>query len=327
MTHGSDDTPASAKNRSVDFVIAGPLRAGTTLLRLILNNHPSIACTGEFEEAVSRAGAPGVWPDLPTYRAFLAQDRPTLAKQLTIDPSITTYPDLVRSMWDQLAGRESKPVIGCCIHSRFDRVREIWPGTKFIFLTRDPRDVARSCVGMGWAGEPTSAVSKWLEPSRRWLALRDSLPPEDFVEIRYEDLVANPEHELDRCCRLLGHRFDPAMLAFHESSTYEPLDPKLAEQWRRKMAPRTAEIIDAACLNLMPRFGYAPSVPTPRAASGAEALRLRLDNRAGRVRFRLNRYGLPLTCSWALAKRLPLSNPWRTRVKARINAIDTKHLR
>lgn len=318
---------ASPTRRGPKFIIAGPLRAGTTLLRLILNNHPLIACVGEFEEAVSQACAPGNWPDLSTYRAFLAQDRPTLAKQLMIDPSIATYPDLVRSMWNQLADRESKPDIGCCIHSRFDRVRDIWPGTKFIFLSRDPRDVARSCVGMGWAGEPTSAVSKWLEPSRRWLAMRDSLPPEDFVEIRYEDLVSNPEHELDRCCRLLGHRFDPAMLNFHESSSYEPLDPKLAEQWRRKMPPRTAEIIDAACLELMPRFGYAPSVPAPRAASGGEALRLRLANRTGRLRFRLNRYGLPLTCSWAVAKRLPLSHPWRTSVKARINAIDTAHLR
>jgi hypothetical protein len=311
----------------MDFVVAGPLRAGTTLLRLILDNHPSISCVGEFEEAVSQAGPGGTWPSTADYRDFLAQHRAAQAKRLTVDPTITAYPDLVRSMWDQLAARQNKPIVGCCIHSRFDRVREIWPSARFIFLTRDPRDVARSCVGMGWSGEPTNAVAKWIEPVRRWLGLREGLAPEDFVEVRYEDLLANPEHELDRCCRLLGHGFDPAMLAFHESSTYEPLDPKLAEQWRRKMSPRTAEIIDAACLDLMPRFGYAPSVPTPRPATAGERLRLRAADKLGRSRFRVNRYGLALTCSWALAKRLPLGNPWRTGLKARINAIDTRHLR
>ncbi|MCC5823998.1 MAG: sulfotransferase [Phycisphaerales bacterium] len=330
-THPFSDARAEpAGEHAPHFVIAGPLRAGTTMLRLILNSHPSIGCVGEFEEAVSRArGVAGsdVWPDLGTYRAFLAQDRAALAKALVVDASIPSYPGLVRSLWDQLAARESKPVVGCCIHSRFDRVREIWPGTRFIYLSRDPRDVARSCVGMGWAGEPTGAVGKWLEPTRRWLALRETLDPADFVELRYEDLVANPEGELDRCCRLLGHGFDPAMLAFHESSTYEPLDPRLAEQWRRKMPARTAEIIDAACVGLMPRFGYAASVPDPRPASGLEAVRLRVANRLGRLRFRRERYGVGLMLAWAAVKRLPLDNPWRKRVKGRINAVDTRHLR
>lgn len=317
----------NAADHPMQFVIAGPLRAGTTLLRLILNNHPSIACVGEFEEVVSQARSPGRWPDLPTFRDFLAQDRPAQAKRLNVNPAIETYPELVRSLWNQLAARESKPIVGCCIHSRFDRVREIWPGTKFIFLIRDPRDVARSCVGMGWTGEPTNASGKWIEPTRRWLALRDSLSSDDYVELRYEDLLADPKGQLDRCCRLLGQRFNPAMLAFHESSTYEPLDPRLAEQWRRKMAPRTAEIIEAACLDLMPGFGYEPSTPSPRPASGLESFRLGLTNRGGRLRFRVNRYGLPLVCAWAVAKRLPLSNPWRARVKTRINAVDTAHLR
>ena len=320
-----DPTP-TAPHRHLDFIVVGPLRAGTTLLRLLLDNHPSIACVGEFEEAVSRIGGDG-WPDIDEYRLYLAQDRPARAKNLTIDPETRSYPDLVRSMWDQLAARADKPVVGCCIHSRFHRVRDIWPGTKFIFLTRDPRDVARSCVGMGWVGEPTSGARYWLEPVDRWLAVRESLPPEDFIELRYEDLLRNPEHELGRCCRLLGHDFDPAMLGFHESSTYEPLDPKLAEQWRRKMPPRTAEIIDAACGSRMPKFGYEPSTPHPRPPTGPEALRIRLTNRIGRLRFRFHRYGLPLTLAWFLAKRLPLGHPRRTRVKLRLNAADARHLR
>ena len=58
----------------------------------------------------------------------------------------------------------------------------------------------------------------------------ETLPTDDFIELRYEDLLASPERELDRCCQLLGHSFDGAMLGLDESSTYEPLNPKLAER-------------------------------------------------------------------------------------------------
>jgi hypothetical protein len=324
--HESGSPATITPARQLHFVLVGPRRAGTTLLRLLLNNHPSIACVGEFEEAVSQV-RDQTWPDLAEFCLYLSQDRPFLSKSVTLDASIENYPALIRSIWDQLAARENKPLVGCCIHSRIDRVRDIWPSTKFIFLSRDPRDVTRSCVGMGWAGEPTSAADQWLEPVDRWIAMRDTLATEDFIEVRYEDLLTNPKHELDRCCQLLGHSFDPAMLDFHETSTYEPLDPKLAEQWRRKMPPRIAEIIDATCRDRMSVLGYELSTPNPRPASSSEALRLKIANRIGRFRWRAKRYGLLLTLSWILAKRLHMSNPWRTKLKSRFNAIDTKHLR
>jgi hypothetical protein len=310
----------------LDFVVVGPLRAGTTMLRLILDHHPAIACIGEFEEAVSTCGDSG-WPDVIRYRAWLSQDRASLAKRFAVDEGISNYPDLVRSLWRQLADRTGKPIRGCTIHSRIDRIREIWPGAKFIFLGRDPRDVARSCVGMGWVGEASHGARYWLDPVRRWCRLRDQLDPADFVEIRYEDLLREPASVLDTCCRLLGERFDPAMLNFHETSTYEALDPALAEQWRRKMSPRAAEIIDSSCLELMPQFGYEPSVPTPRPAGWAERARLGIENRVGRLRFRVRRYGLRRFLAWSLLKFLRVDHPWRVRLRLKLNEIDRAHLK
>jgi len=306
--------------------MVGPLRAGTTMLRLLMANHPRIACIGEFEEAVSQTGA-GEWPDPTWYRRWLAQDRAALAKRYEIDDTIADYPSLVRSMWGQRAARSQKPIVGCTIHSRFDRIPEIWPGVKFIFLVRDPRDVARSCVGMGWVGEATHGARFWLDPVRRWCRLRDRLDPADFVEVRYEDLLRDPPSVLDRCCRLLGERFDPAMLEFHQTSTYEPLDPALAEQWRRKMAPRTAEVVDSICLEFMQRFGYEPSAPAPRPAGWMERLRLSADNRLGRFRFRVRRYGFRRVVAWSLLKHLRVDHPWRLRVRLELNEIDRMHLR
>jgi hypothetical protein len=43
--------------------VVGPLRSGTTLLRLLLDHHPEINMFGEFEGAVSQAVGDD-WPDL-----------------------------------------------------------------------------------------------------------------------------------------------------------------------------------------------------------------------------------------------------------------------
>ncbi len=312
-------------HRSPSFIMVGPLRAGTTMLRLLMAHHPRISCVGEFEEPVSQIK--NCWPDVEWYRKLLAQDRAAIAKRYELHPAIDDYPTLVRSMWDQLAARQSKSIVGCTIHSRFDKAHELWPEAKLIFIVRDPRDVARSCVGMGWAGEPTHAVDYWLEPVRRWCELRRSLARESYVEVRYEDLLRQPESVLDRCCRLLGERFDPAMLDYHRNSTYEPLDPSLAEQWRRKLPPRLAEIIDSRCADFMGRFGYTASVSQPRPASRLERWRLLIENRIGRFSFRLRRYGLRRVIRWYLWKRLAIDHPRRRRIRAELNEIDREHLK
>lgn len=308
------------------FVMIGPLRAGTTLLRLLMSNHPRIAAIGEFEEAVSRAGD-GSWPDASWFRTWLSQDRAAQAKNYGELPWDRPYPDIVRSMWAQLASRETKPFVTCSIHSRFDRLREIWPDVKFVFLVRDPRDVARSCVGMGWAGEPTHGAAYWLEPTQRWLAMRDRIPSSDYVEVRYEDLLTDPETTLDRCCQLIDEQFDRRMLNFHESSTYQPLDPSLAFQWKLKASRREAELIELACGDLLDEYGYERSPRAPKPAGSIERMRLRLHNRIGRLRWRCDRYGLGLTLRWAVVKRMSIESKLRSTAQQQINAIDRKHLK
>lgn len=296
------------------------------MLHLILNSHPQIASVGEFEEAVTILDNSG-WPKLDHYRNWLSQHRVASARNYAPQPQATTYAQHAQGMWRQLASKHGKKVIGCNIHSRFDRVRDLWPKTKFIHLIRDPRDVANSCVGMGWYGHPVKATSIWLDTARRWNTLAKSIPTQDRIVIRYEDLLKNPEHELGRCCELLGLSYHPDMLKFFETSTYEPLNPKLAEQWPKKMKPRTAEIIDALCADLMKPYGYPLSTPNPKHAKPLESISITIKNRINRFRWRVARYGFLLTLKWAMVKRFPLTNPLRMATIRQIHQIDTQHLR
>jgi len=320
-----DPSPPAAQS-APNLVIVGPLRAGTTLLRLMLNNHPQIAITGEFEESVAMLSDSG-FPTPEEFRLWLTLHRTAASRNYQLAHHLSTYPDIVNAMWDQLAKPIDKPIIGCTIHSRFDRVRELWPSTKFIHITRDPRDVANSCVGMGWVGHAAKGFDAWTTPTKRWLSIVDQLDRNDWTQIRYEDLLTDPQAELTKCCTLVGLNYDPAMLDFHQVSSYQPLDPKLAEQWRRKMSPRTAEIIDAACTPLMQSLGYTPSIPNPKPANTLESLRITLHNRLGRFRWRIKRYGLWLVLKWAAFKRLSNKNPMRAAVRLKMNEIDIHHLR
>lgn len=310
-----------------DFVIVGPLRAGTTMLRLMLHNHPRLALVGEFEESVAMLRDAG-FPNTRNYRDWLATQRVVQTRGYELPDALDSYESVVRSMWTQLADEHaSAELIGCTIHSRIDRILDLWPDTKLIFLVRDPRDVCRSCVGMGWYGNAALAFPKWLEPINHWERIRPDLPDDRWTMIRYEDLLRDPESQLTKCARLLGVDYHPDMLGFHESSSYERLDPKLAEQWKHKMTPRCAELIEAQCDQRMRAYGYEPSVQSPRGASGLESVGLRLSDAWGRFRWRINRYGLPLELSWKIAKRLPITNAWRVRVRTRMNEIDHQHLR
>lgn len=323
----SEPRSAQPEHQGPDFVIVGPLRAGTTMFRLMLGNHPQIADVGEFEESVAMLGGSG-YPSQKQYRDWLTTHRVAQSRAYDLPESLQNYQSIARSMWSQLArDHEGSKAIGCTIHSRIDRILDLWPDTKLICLVRDPRDVCRSCVGMGWYGHAAMAYPKWLDPIRHWESARDRLPEDRWTLIRYEDLLRDPESELRKCTDLLGVEYDPAMLGFHESSSYEKLDPSLAEQWKRKMSPRCAELIDAQCVGLMRDYGYETSVESPRGPSGLEKLGLRLSDAIGRLRWRIDRYGLPLELSWKIAKRLPITNRWRMSVRNRINEIDHQHLR
>lgn len=332
MTKRGAEAPSSSPPNPLEapaFVMVGPLRGGTTLLRIMVEGHSRMDASGEFEEAVSQAPETG-WPDLAWFRDWMQQDRMvSMARYDHAELSkATTYEELVYGMWRQRASRHDAPILTTTIHSRFDRVVDLWPETKFVFLNRDPRAVARSCVSMGWVGDATFGAQYWLEPIKRWLRLREKLEPSRYVELRYEDLVRDPETELQRLCSLVGEDFEPGMLTVDERSTYGKLDPSLADAWRTKLSQRTIELIEWTCGELMDRFGYERTSIRASPPTMVERARLQVDDRMGKFRFRTKRYGLGLVLAWAAVRRtLPLHSKARNWVRTRLNDIDLKHLR
>ncbi len=301
--------------------LVGSERSGTTLLRLMLDHHPEVAFEKEFDFVVTELSESGQPPAMPRYRDWIQTVR---GADYTIDGGLG-YEELVNDFLRQKqAASGGKHYVGATIHRRFELLRFLWPDARYIHLIRDPRDVARSVLQKGWAGNLYQASEFWSNAERSWDALSPHLTPDGFVEARYEDLVARPEAELARICRFIGVDYSPTMLDYtSDARQYPPPDPTLALQWRRKLSPREIALVEHRNGPLMASRGYPPS-GHPVAAVGRLRHHLLLTGaRARRLRIRMGMYGPSLVTVDVLGRRLRLRR-LATRAQTRINVIDQR---
>ncbi|HEX6882197.1 MAG TPA: sulfotransferase [Planctomycetota bacterium] len=317
-------TTPVAERQAEPFFLVGSERSGTTLLRLMLAHHRAIECAPEFEFLVEQVPDEGGWPALePTY-AWLETNRIFRPHGFAIDRALD-YPRLMKSFLAQYGARTGKAIQGATCHKHFDRLLRLWPRARFVHLVRDGRDVARSCIGMGWAGNVWHGAERWIEAEQRWARLAARLEPAQVFELRYEDLIRAPERELARLCAFLGAEYDAGMLDYARDSSYERPDPSLIGQWRRKLAPVELALLEARIGPMLRQRGYEESGVPPARVTAPRRLLLALDDWLGRFRFRRARYGLAHLVQSKLARVLGLS-AWQRRLRLAENEVDDRHL-
>ena len=303
--------------------LVGAERSGTTLLRLMLDHHPDIAFHPEFEFSLDLLGPNGEIPPHSERVRLLEMDRIFRLAQLNLHEGMD-WPEQILDFLEQFRTRSGKPRVGATVHRRFTLLAQLLPGAKFIHLIRDPRDVAPSAVKMGWAGNAWAGAGRWVEAEEQWAHLAASLDPSAFLEIRYEDLIREPERELERCCTLFGLPFDPAMLRYPEDSSYPPPDPTAVERWRVSPA-RQNSLVEARVGALLSERGYEASGAGPTPPNALSRFFLVCGDRLGRFRFRVRHYGLSLVIGHALARRCCARTAQR--LQLRMQALDDAHLR
>ena len=107
-----------------------------------------------------------------------------------------------------------KPHVGATVHRNFDRLRFLWPDAQYIHLIRDPRDVARSVLQKGWAGNIYQASEFWIQAENCWDSLVTQLSSDQAIQIHYEDLVRRNEVVLTEICRFVGVDYSQKMLDY-----------------------------------------------------------------------------------------------------------------
>lgn len=307
------------KNLSPVFLVS-PVRSGSTLLRLMLDFHPGISNPGECDFLLDMLGDDGEFPDTASYVRWLSTNRIFLAKRLKIDESLPCEA-LIQSFVIQL--RRENAVLTMNLHRHFHRALAVFPNARFIHLLRDPRDVAMSCLRMGWGGHVYHTVDIWRDAELSWERLRSVLAEDQFIEIGYEKLVDDIPGVLGSICTFLGVPYSERMLDYSTNSTYGPPDRKLCFQWRKSYSMDELRLVEGKVGTMLVNRGYELSGHPAKIPGPLLASELYLIGKWRRARHQIGAYGMPLYISTFLASRLGMKD-WQERCRIRKNEIDIR---
>ncbi|CAN5292999.1 sulfotransferase [soil metagenome] len=161
-----------------------------------------------------------------------------------------------------------------------DRILEDFPHAQFVHILRDGRDVAVSWKKVAFGPKHVyAAARRWVEVLEATAALQERLGPAQFFELRYEDLLRDPEQTVGAVCDFLGEEYTPDMLAFYRSRHGYPTDARNdanlarpimagnAEKWRQTLSSRELEIFEAVAGEELKLHGYELACEHPRVSA------------------------------------------------------------
>ncbi len=253
------------------------------MLRLALNAHPAIGVPAEthyFPDIYERYSARGGDGWLVAIDAFMTRcdERliPAVADLAGSRDALrlggVDYAGLLALPLSQWATAQGKQHWGekTPTHIFFGQeIIELFPTAKVIALQRDPRAVVASLNRFKYSPDDTVLNAKlWRDVWTTGRSLMThAVPANQLLEVRYEDLVTQPERTLTEVCRFLGEEFAPAMLGFGESTddyVLDVLSPKLrgpieaqVVDWASRLTPHDVAMIEMVCRTPMEALGYA----------------------------------------------------------------------
>lgn len=180
--------------------LLSPMRAGSALLRQLLDQHSRICAPHEMHL--------GMW-------RVETDSRPARAALTSLGLSAEELPAL---LWDRVMhlqlvkSQKSILVDGTPRNTlRWEQILGYWPEARFLVLLRHPVRIAESLC----AARPSVPADAHVEQIERYAhALREAQQRAPKVlTVRYEDLAADPEAATRRITEWLGVPWEPAMLS------------------------------------------------------------------------------------------------------------------
>jgi hypothetical protein len=249
--------PTSAARFKFVFVLGVP-HCGSTLLGMMLNSHPDIACVGEMVltgRAIANQRPCSCGQQIESC-SFWQALLPILKPRDTNDYrryTVAMYEQIRTSLGKRVLVDLSKAFAWRMTRSIFSPWKRERAG--YIFLIRDSRAVVSSKPPSGQKlDEVLTQHKKWMRRLVRFAGRQG----DRNLTVHYEDLCANPRAEMLRICEWMGVPFNETMLNpygrrdihhFVNSSiskyTWDSKEIRLDDSWRRKIDAETQAKIES----------------------------------------------------------------------------------
>jgi len=163
---------------------------------------------------------------------------------------------------------------------RVEEILRFFPDAKFVVCVRDIRAFLLSYKGK-WMVTGQEHVDRlkalyhpvitsllWKSSMKRLPAIRELVPQENLIVMRYEDLVSNPEMSIRRLCQIIEEEFEPTMLEVdsHNSSNVPVTKGIFAssiDRWRTDLMPEEIAVAQTIARPEMKRLGYSTVAVKP----------------------------------------------------------------
>lgn len=219
--------------------VTGLPRSGTTLVEQIIASHSQVHAGGEMAKALRTAYA--------SFGAGIAM-RPLASEPVDALNSFATQ--LNTQM--RVHADASKPWLtdkSIMAFLIYGLLHATLPNARFIVVHRDPRDIAVSIYKNYFNGgthryaNDLATIADTIKSFRRIVAHWRKILPDRFTEIRYEDLVADPDTQSRHLILAAGLEWEEQCLNFHQSTgtvktlslhqVRQPIYQSSAAAWRR----------------------------------------------------------------------------------------------
>jgi hypothetical protein len=277
------------------FFVVGNPRSGTKMLRELLNASPAVWISDvesnfipRFTREIARYGDLGRFDtferlaaDLEGTRAFwhwarrgVRIDRRRWFEACPRHDWAGVLHGLFRSVfplempgdprpWETMVWGDKTPLYMV----EMPLLARLFPAARFVHIVRDPRDCALSSAA-AWGNSMLRTAQEWTDRVR--ICRRDgaALGVGRFLEIRYEDLIADPPAVLARIFGFLGvpAPAQPGRLARvpENVGSARGAEQVLAEnqrKWQRRMTPAMRRRFERVCGDLLDALGYEREYP------------------------------------------------------------------
>jgi len=208
----SADVPTQTLSTVVQPIfIVGMPRSGTTLVERIIGQNSQVFNAGE-QEAMEFAAA-----DF---------NQKTVANKLPAprEMSLQQWSEL-RSLYLEKLPEISKPIFTDKLPHNFRHVgiiHKLFPEAKIIQLHRDPQDVCMSIYSRAFTAGHNHAnrwpdLAHFYAECERLMAHWSSMNSPRILDLKYENLVENPEYYAKQLIEFCGFEWNESYLEFHHS--------------------------------------------------------------------------------------------------------------